>query len=445
MNDQNIRIIEHYAYNETVLSPISILLFVSMTIFLLRANRSNAILPIVLIALIITSRQRIVIVGLDFTMIRLIAIAGLIRVYLYKEYQLINLTMLDKIFIAWVLVKIIAYTLLCKTNSAFINRLGFAFDAIAIYFLCRIFLVELEDVKKLLKVLILLSIPIALFMLLEQLNGRNLFSIFGGVPELTMERHGRLRSQGAFAHPILAGTYGAWLLPLAIGLYYKAKNKLLLIIGLTAPTIIVFASSSSGPLIAFMAGICGFYMYRYRRYIKFIIWLSVCSLILLDIVMKAPVYHLITRIPVVGGSTAYHRFHLIRAAINNFPEWFLIGTNRTAYWGWGLQDITNQYILEATTGGIAALILFMAILVICFKKGGQLIETLEETPNNQKFFWGICCSLFVHTVSFLSVSYFGQLIFFEYLTFAILSNFDHYKSDYNRARIIIPITAVKLI
>ena len=44
-------------------------------------------------------------------------------------------------------------------------------------------------------------------MILEHLTGRNVFSVFGGVPEFTVIREGKLRAQAAFAHAIVAG-YG---------------------------------------------------------------------------------------------------------------------------------------------------------------------------------------------------------------------------------------------
>jgi hypothetical protein len=55
-------------------------------------------------------------------------------------------------------------------------------------------------------------------------------------------------------------------------------------------------------------------------------------LIVLNLVMSDPVYFLIARIDITGGSTGYYRAALIQAAIRHFNEWWLIGTDYTKDW-----------------------------------------------------------------------------------------------------------------
>ena len=45
----------------------------------------------------------------------------------------------------------------------------------------------------------------------------------------------------------------------------------------------------------------------------------------LHFVMNHGIWHLIARIDLVGGSTGYHRFHLIDKAIAHFGERWLVG------------------------------------------------------------------------------------------------------------------------
>ncbi len=61
-------------------------------------------------------------------------------------------------------------------------------------------------------------VPLVAAMLYEKATGRNVFAVLGGVSEMTLIREGKLRAQGAFQHPILAGTFGATVLPLMVGL-----------------------------------------------------------------------------------------------------------------------------------------------------------------------------------------------------------------------------------
>ena len=158
-----------------------------------------------------------------------------------------------------------------------------------------------------------------LAMILEQINGRNMFSIFGGVPEFTFVRDGRLRSQGAFSHPILAGSYGAALVPLSYCIWVMG-NKKYAISGFVVGTIMVITSASSGPLLSFLAGILGLLMWHFRNYMRIIVWLFMGILTALHLIMNAPVWALIYRVAIVGGSTGYHRYSLIDRAIKNFGE-----------------------------------------------------------------------------------------------------------------------------
>jgi hypothetical protein len=136
----------------------------------------------------------------------------------------------------------------------------------------------------------------------------------------------------------------------------------------------------------------------------------------LHIVMNAPVWALLSRVTIIAGSTGYHRYLLIDAAIRHFREWALFGTLSTADWGYYLFDITNQYILEGVRGGFLTLVLFIAILVMAIRTTAGY--SLKNVPDDQKWLsWGICTSILTHCVMFIGVGYFGQILILLYLTF----------------------------
>jgi len=62
----------------------------------------------------------------------------------------------------------------------------------------------------------------------EVATGHNPYAIFGGarVAEYASlaVRDNKIRAQGPFAHSILAGTFGAVLVPLFVGLWWKSKK-----------------------------------------------------------------------------------------------------------------------------------------------------------------------------------------------------------------------------
>jgi hypothetical protein len=136
--------------------------------------------------------------------------------------------------------------------------------------------------------------------------------------------------------------------------------------------------------------------------------------------MQAPVWHLISRIGVVGGSTGWHRFNLIDQAINHFGEWLFLGCRSTAHWGRGLTDITNQYILEGVRGGFVTLALFLVMIYMALRT--LLSLSLQHQEHKQQFLiWCLLVTILGHCVSFFGVSYFGQIMMWWYMTLAAVS------------------------
>ena len=116
-------------------------------------------------------------------------------------------------------------------------------------------------------------------MISEQVTGRNFFSFLGGISEYTMARDGGLRSIGAFSHPILAGTFGAILLPHTMAYWHLKKNKIITLLGIISSIIITLTSSSSGPIFSLAAGIGGLLMLRLWKHTRIIFWTSIFLLI----------------------------------------------------------------------------------------------------------------------------------------------------------------------
>jgi hypothetical protein len=152
--------------------------------------------------------------------------------------------------------------------------------------------------------------------------------------------------------------------------------------------------------------------------------------------MKAPVWFLMARVGVFSGSTGYHRANLIDQAIRNFPEWWLIGTKSNAEWGYGLSDVTNQYVWEGINGGLLTLLLFIAIIAYCFKTIGQALRVAEHKSIGVRIcLWAMGAALFAHVITFLSVPYFDQSIVPWYLLLAMISSTVTWSDDGSMAPI----------
>ena len=412
------------------INQIGFLFTLSMGMLMLFLPRRVAVLPLLMTACYITLGQVINVASLHFTMIRIIIFFGCVRIMIRKEAASIELHKIDKIFILYVITSAIVYCLLRRDSEAIINQLGFIYNSIGLYFICRSLIIDMSDIDGALKMLAYVMAPLAIAMLLEKATGRNLFAMFGGVPEITMVREGRLRCQGSFAHPILAGTFGATSLPFFAALWVKGEgSKLAAMLGIISATIITITTTSSGPLLTYMIAIVGLYMWRFRENMRAIRWSIFFILLALHMVMKSPVWALIGKASEIIGGGGWHRVELIDAAISHFNEWWLLGTDYTRHWmatgvTWSEKhtDITNQFISVGIDGGLISLILFITIIVFCYQGIGEKLKEMKQGELPVKFaIWCLGVTLSTHMGSFLSVHYFDQIIVFWYLLLSFIT------------------------
>ena len=401
-----------------------------MGILIFLLPRRLAFLPIVITACYITLGQEILISVFHFPAMRLIILFAWLRLIVRGEVSALRLNRIDKAIICWVISGFVIYNLQWQTSDALVYRLGVVYNAIGIYFAFRFFIRNFNDVEIILKVLSIVIIPVAIAMLYEHSTGRNIFSVFGGVEEISGMREGRFRSQGAFRHPILAGTFGATLVPMLIAAWFKGKNfRPFAAAGVISGTIIMVTSFSSGPLITYISGLVGLFIWSFRKHMRAIRWGILFTLISLHMVMKAPVWFLISRIADLLGGSGWHRSYLIEQAIAHFGEWWLLGMRYTADWfPYGLAisstatDITNQYIAEGIMGGLITLILFIVVIISCFKTVGLSLKAMEENPFAEKIIvWSLGASLFAHVIALTGIGYFDQIIVIWYLLLAMIS------------------------
>jgi hypothetical protein len=425
MNEENQLVgISEYAGHTTV-HPLGLLAVAVLGLCVLFLPRRWSVLPLLVMACFISSAQRVVIVGLNFDFIRIMVLFGVIRLIFHKEYINFVWKPLDTAIVFWTMSSMFFYVLQQGNFATFINRLGFAFDAFGMYFLFRCLIRDWPDLDCILLGCIWLSISIAIFFLLENRTGRNLFSIFGGVPPITDIREGRLRCQGAFSHAILAGCFWTLLMPLFAAYWWKSANdKVFAITGLITSMIIVVCSASSTPIMGVLAAVIGGAMFWARSYMRIVRWSVFIILISLHMVMDQPVWHLVCRLSAVGGSTAWHRFVLIDGTIRHFGDWWFSGCSGQTIVSWGVWagDVTNQYILEGVRGGFLTMCLFMAVIVIAFREVGRLWRLQIRNPYRLAMAWALGVSLFVHCMNFIGVAYFGQIWILWYLVLAMIGS-----------------------
>ena len=303
--------------------------------------------------------QQLVLFGLHFPLFRLLLLAGALRVTVKGEASALKWTRVDTLFIWWVLVSLVFGTMSEPTSEHFQNRLGDAYNAAFCYFFVRCVVLDLDDIAIGVRTLAWMSLPVAALMLVEENTTHNLLSVFGGVPDITLVREGHLRCQGAFAHPILAGTFGATQIPLFAALwFYRPSDRPLAVAATVSAIVIAITASSSGAFLTIFAGISGLVLWKGRKCLRLIRWGALVAILCWPIVMHAPAWHLMGTLSSNLGGEGWYRATLIDQAISHFREWWLFGTTYTAHWGLqvlpgnpNMVDLVNQYVAEGVNGG----------------------------------------------------------------------------------------------
>jgi hypothetical protein len=408
------REIEFAQYGATNLHPLVIVFMICMTGLTLASRRSAVVFAVLAICVLMPMEQRVVIGGLDFSMLRLIMIVAWTRVLVKGEYRGFRMGELDWLFLAWAFSASLFYVLRVGPGGI-VYRLGVSFDSLTAYFLIRMLVRTRGEVLLLWRHLAWVVVAVSPFFLYEATAHHNVFGMFDYAGFEPVEiRDGRARSQGPFSHAILAGTFGAVVMPVFVGIFRGRRNQRILFgSACVGATIITVASGSSGPVIAWAVGAFGWSIWRFRKYMRPMLWGLVGLAVVIHFVREKPLWHLIARLSSLTGGTGYHRYYLIDAFIRNFSEWALVGTSNTAHWGYGLQDTTNRYVAEGVSGGLVTLVLFIVVLRTSFvqlRRARLVFERLEGPKSlSAPFAWGCSVSLAAHCVSFISVAYFGQM------------------------------------
>jgi len=407
----------------TAVHPVGLAALLGLMALAVLAPRRWVGLPVILLLCFIPAAQRIVISTIDFTFIRLLMLAIWMRILVRRELRPLTWNHLDRVMVVWAVVSVIFGTVQGMTLSLLVNRLGASVDAMMIYFFFRLLIRDADDLILLAMQFMVSSFGVAVFFFIESRTQQNMFYVFGGVPQFTDIRDGRLRCQGAFAHAILAGCFWACLVPFYFARAWMGRGWIMPILGAGSALFIVAMCASSTPIMAVLFGVAGGAAFLLRgglRWLRWLIFLWLCVLHFL--LMKMPVWHLLARVDIVGGSTGWHRYHLVDKFIERFDEWWATGTLRTGHWGPGLHDVTNQFVAEGVAGGVWRLFLFCLAVWLGFAGVSRSLR-MPGRPAAEKYIaWALGTALFMHCMNFIAVSYFEQIVVLWYMTLAAIAS-----------------------
>lgn len=404
--------------NVAAVHPLGLSMFGVAAVGVLFAPRRALLGCVLLLAMTIPAGQRLVVAGADLPFLRMLALIAALRLAAEGSFRQVRWGPIDLLVLLGAILKIGCAPVTIGA-SALVPAIGASIEPLGIYAASRACIRRPSDLRDLAIAALLCAIPIVGIFLIERFTGRNMLFVFGGVPEFTAVREGKLRCQGAFSHAILAGCFFVALIPLWIGLWRTGpRGPWLAASGAACGLLVVFACASSTPVVALLAALMAFAAYPAWRHLRMVWIAGLVVAVFLNFLMSHGVWHLIARIDLVGGSTGYHRYKLIDGAISHFGEWWIAGTASTVHWGRGLQDITNQYILEGVRGGFGAMLCLLAAVVFALRGVGRSLRHID--PRSPEHFVAYCCgvAIFAQAFIFLAVSYFGQTVIVWSITLA---------------------------
>jgi hypothetical protein len=392
-------------------------------VLLLALPRRLAAIPLLLGAAYV-SRDAVVEIGpANFTAVRILVAVGVLRILLRGERPAGGLDGVDRLVLLW--------ALLLLGSSAFhrpgtwIFRAGLVWSDLGSYILLRVFIRDAADVRRIFRFVCVALVPVAILMLLEKVYMDNFFAALGRITDVAT-RAGHVRARGPFAHPILAGTVGATCFGMAVALWRRDRRYALS--GLAAAAGMVYAATSTGPVLMATFIVAALCLWKLRGHVRQIRWLAVVGILALDLVMHDPVYFIIDRIDIAGGSQGWFRARLIQSAFEHLDEWWLVGTDYTRHWmATGITaneastDITNHVLQMGVYGGLGLMITFVLILVLSFRNAGRAARSRALGRDARFAAWALGSILFGHVMNLLSITLFDQSIVFFYLVLACIS------------------------
>lgn len=403
------------------MSPVFILATLALIVAQLALPKKWAFLPLMIAVFHLGDRGLVS----EFTPARLVFLVGMMRAISNGSFSFspganrVDLYVL--LFCVWALI-----TAPFHTESEFnpyTERLGLALNIGGSYLYGKAYFTGPDILYRFTKSMAIVMIPLAIMMYIEASTGRNNYYILGARSAHAIVRGDELRAKGPFGHAIIAGTTGACLLPLM--LYLRKYSKLWGNVGLVVATMITFSTASSGPIAAYGVSLMLLVFWKWRHLLPLSKKVLVVTLIFLNFAMSRPVWFLIARIDLVGGSTGWHRSKLIDQSIRYLGDWWLFGTDYTRHWMFsGVSfsknhtDITNYYLQMGVWGGVPLILFFLFMIYKTLRLLERTMVDMRATNNREEFgLWCLWICIIAQCVSFVSISYFDQTyaLFFSLL------------------------------
>jgi hypothetical protein len=214
--------------------------------------------------------------------------------------------------------------------------------------------------------------------------------------------------------------------PLFLWLWTERKSRWAAYAGLAGATAMLITTHASTPWMTCGAGLLGLGFWPLRKQMRIIRWGLVLTLVSLHLVMKAPVWHLISRLDLTGNSSSYHRYTLVNQTILHFRDWWLLGYRYYDQWDWDMWDTSNLFVAAALTGGLVTLVLVIAVFKRSFGAIGTARKRVSGDRKQEWFLWYLGSALFAVVVASFGIAflYQSQMLLYSLPAFISVATFE---------------------
>jgi hypothetical protein len=411
----------------TILDPLVAVAMLIAIVLILSLPRSKAISPFLLAFFTIPIGQVIVLAGIHLTMHQILILTVLAKMVAFRgsssEGKFAGgFNGLDKVVVLWTLSTLVVFYFEFLETQVLIKALGDLVINLGGYLALRFLISDRETLRRSAKVMATVCIIQGVCMGSELFTYHNVFGAMGGhTPTI---REGHVRAEGSMG-TLHAGAFAGVLIPVFLWLWTEGKSRTAAATGIAGATAMVLASHASTAWLAYGGSLVGLSFWPLRRQMRLVRYGIAALLVGLHLTMNGPVWSLIEKIDLTGGSSSYHRYMLVDNCIRHFTDWWLLGCKNYGDWGFDMWDLCNQFVVCALTGGLVTLVLFMAI----YKRGFGALGTARKQVGGDRgqewFLWCLGSALFAIIVASFGINYMVHLMmcFFVVVVFISVSTF----------------------
>lgn len=407
--------------------PIAVGMLIAIVLILILPRR-KAITPFLLAFFTIPVYEQLVLGGVHLTMLQILILTVLGRMAAFRgtssEKRFTGgFNALDKVVVLWSLLELTMFCLQFMETQALIRGLAGLIESLGGYLAARFLIPDREALRRTIKAMAMICVIQGACMVSEQFTHQNVFSFLGKWPPPI--RDGHVRSEGIMGS-LYGGVFAGVLIPLFLWLWTERKSRMAACAGLVGATAMVWASHASTSWMAYGASIVGLGFWPLRRQMRLVRWGLVAMLVGLHLVMHGPVWSLIEKVDLTGGSSSYHRYMLVDNCIRHFGDWWLIGYKYYGSWGFDMWDLCNQFVVAALTGGLVTLVLYIMIFTRSFGAIGTARKKVSGNRRQEWLLWCLGADLFANIVAHFGINYMVELMmsFFPLLACISVATFE---------------------